>query len=224
MPYDIADAAHRLYKLALQHGFTRGRRVNQVRGGGGARQYRMYQPALQTWPRAQAGCAYFIITGLLGLMRPSHVHSHDTLPMRPHAPPSRWRPRVCTSCVDRRRSRTCSSTSATTSQSTSTRWGRCTSRCERVWGGGDGRFVHPWEAVLSSDHLKVNYTLGEVSTVNGWIHGCTLKICNISPLSSPLLSSPLLSSPLLSSPSSLLLPSLATPLPTPRAAAAPVPP
>ena len=39
MPYDIADAAHRLYKLALQHGFTRGRRVNQVWGmdglGGG---------------------------------------------------------------------------------------------------------------------------------------------------------------------------------------------
>lgn len=27
---DIIEGAHRLYKLALQHGFTRGRRVNQV--------------------------------------------------------------------------------------------------------------------------------------------------------------------------------------------------
>ncbi|KAG1655086.1 hypothetical protein FOA52_004226 [Chlamydomonas sp. UWO 241] len=30
LPYDILDASYRLYKLALQHGFTRGRRVNQV--------------------------------------------------------------------------------------------------------------------------------------------------------------------------------------------------
>jgi transcription factor IIIB subunit 2 len=30
MAYDIVDAAHRLYKLALQKGFTRGRRVNQA--------------------------------------------------------------------------------------------------------------------------------------------------------------------------------------------------
>ncbi len=30
MQYDIKEAAYRLYKLALQHGFTRGRRVNQV--------------------------------------------------------------------------------------------------------------------------------------------------------------------------------------------------
>ena len=33
MPYDITDTAYRLYKLALQHGFTRGRRVNQVGAG-----------------------------------------------------------------------------------------------------------------------------------------------------------------------------------------------
>ena len=30
MQRDVTDAAHRLYKLALTHGFTRGRRVNQV--------------------------------------------------------------------------------------------------------------------------------------------------------------------------------------------------
>ena len=29
---DAVEAAHRLYKLAMQHSFTRGRRVNQVRG------------------------------------------------------------------------------------------------------------------------------------------------------------------------------------------------
>ncbi len=28
---EAVDAAHRLYKLAMQRGFTRGRRVNQVR-------------------------------------------------------------------------------------------------------------------------------------------------------------------------------------------------
>lgn len=28
---DLVDAAHRLYRLALQHNFTRGRRTNQVR-------------------------------------------------------------------------------------------------------------------------------------------------------------------------------------------------
>lgn len=30
---ETVEAAHRLYRIALQRGFTRGRRVNQVRGG-----------------------------------------------------------------------------------------------------------------------------------------------------------------------------------------------
>lgn len=32
---EAVEAAHRLYRLALQRNFTRGRRVNQVRRGGG---------------------------------------------------------------------------------------------------------------------------------------------------------------------------------------------
>ncbi len=32
---DCLEAAHRLYRLALQQGFTKGRRVNQVGGGRG---------------------------------------------------------------------------------------------------------------------------------------------------------------------------------------------
>lgn len=34
---DCLEAAHRLYRLALQQGFTKGRRVNQVRGASGVR-------------------------------------------------------------------------------------------------------------------------------------------------------------------------------------------
>jgi transcription factor IIIB subunit 2 len=30
---ECLEAAHRLYRLALQQGFTKGRRVNQARGG-----------------------------------------------------------------------------------------------------------------------------------------------------------------------------------------------
>lgn len=33
---ECVEAAHRLYRLALQQGFTRGRRVNQVGGGQGS--------------------------------------------------------------------------------------------------------------------------------------------------------------------------------------------
>lgn len=77
IPYDITDTAFRLYKLALQHGFTRGRRVNQV----GVTE--RVQGAL-----GKIGCYSVLAVHLRGAVQPGAAARFHA---RPQGQPGGWR-------------------------------------------------------------------------------------------------------------------------------------
>lgn len=96
---DMTEASHRLYRLALQRNFTRGRRTNQV---GGA------------LPTAITAILCITVAPQIAAdnLNTPHLQQVYLLPALP-APLDRWRRHACTSCAARMRNPSCSSISQT---------------------------------------------------------------------------------------------------------------
>jgi len=117
---EAIEAAHRLYKLAMQRGFTRGRRVDQVRATVPFQEAKRTL-ALQRGRAAQQGARQpqRFSSDLRHVPPVCKRQAVDALPCTPSLPPrppppNRWRPRACTSTAGRTRGPTCSSTFQTT--------------------------------------------------------------------------------------------------------------